>query len=140
MQAFGTKDNVSTAVDLVNSANPPEWMLTFNEPDLSYGGLTPTMTPEEAASAIEPLLDRPGHKTRYVAPVTANATSDWLPRFSKACNCQNFFSAYNVHAKSSTTSAPFVPSTTTTLSGSQKWLPVKSSQYALSDRVMCRNS
>lgn len=95
MMAFAS--DVGPAVDMVNSASPPEWMLTFNEPDYAYAGVSPTMSPQEAADAIKPLLASPGTKTKFVAPVTADPNSSWLPDFYAACNCQSFFSAYNIH-------------------------------------------
>lgn len=95
MMAFAS--DVAAAVELVNGANAPDWMLTFNEPDYSYGGFTPTMSPQDAATAIQPLLKSPGTKTKFVAPVTADPLSDWVPQFFAACQCQSFFSAYNIH-------------------------------------------
>ncbi|KAI4257884.1 MAG: hypothetical protein LQ352_001470 [Teloschistes flavicans] len=92
--------NVAEAVDLVNGPNAPAWLLTFNEPDFSYPGVTPgtpTMTPEEAAAAIKHLLDNPGTVTKYVAPVTADSSGKWQEDFFAACNCKDFFSAYNIH-------------------------------------------
>jgi len=95
MMAFQT--DVANAVTMVNGPNPPAWMLTFNEPDYSYMGFTPTMTPQQASDAIQPLLASPGSGTKFVAPVPADPTSTWLPEFFTACNCQGFFSAYNIH-------------------------------------------
>ncbi|KAL8932147.1 MAG: hypothetical protein Q9211_006498 [Gyalolechia sp. 1 TL-2023] len=95
MMAFA--EHVSAAVEMVNGPNPPPWMITFNEPDFSYMGWTPTMTPEEAAKAIQPLLDRPGTSTKYVAPAVVNFGGDWHDRFFAACGCKDFFSAYNIH-------------------------------------------
>ena len=95
MMAFAT--DVANAVNLVNSSDAPEYMLTFNEPDYSYMGVTPTMTPQQAADAIQPLLDSPGSNTKFIAPVTADPTSSWLPDFYAACDCKSFFHAYNIH-------------------------------------------
>lgn len=100
MMAFAS--DVPSAVAMVNptdGSQPPTWMLTFNEPDLPYPGNppSPTMSPQEASDAIQPLLKNPGKGTQYVAPVTADPTSDWLPQFYTACGCQSFFSAYNIH-------------------------------------------
>ncbi|KAL9580463.1 MAG: hypothetical protein Q9212_004482 [Teloschistes hypoglaucus] len=92
--------NVAEAVKLVNGPNPPAWLLTFNEPDFSYTGVTPgtpTMTPEQAAAAIKPLLDQPGTSTKYVAPATADSSGRWQEDFFAACKCKDFFSAYNMH-------------------------------------------
>lgn len=94
MMAFDT--DVDAAVDLVNSPNAPEWMLTFNEPDWAYAGHTPTMTAQQASDSIQRLIKRPGTTTKFVAPVTAvNVT--WLPDFFNICGCKDLFSAYNVH-------------------------------------------
>ena len=95
MMAFAS--DVAQAVSIVTGDNPPDWMLTFNEPDYSYGGVTPTMSPQDAATAIQPLLQTNSTKTKFVAPVTADPLSDWVPQFFAACNCQSFFSAYNIH-------------------------------------------
>ncbi|KAI4110014.1 MAG: hypothetical protein L6R37_000147 [Teloschistes peruensis] len=92
--------NVAEAVKAVNGPNPPAWLLTFNEPDFSYPGVTPgtpTMTPEEAAVAIKDLLDHPGTSTKYVAPATADSSGKWQEDFFAACKCKDFFSAYNIH-------------------------------------------
>ncbi|KAL8765861.1 MAG: hypothetical protein Q9194_006440 [Teloschistes cf. exilis] len=92
--------SVAEAVKAVNGPNPPAWLLTFNEPDFSYPGVTPgtpTMTPEEAAAAIKDLLDHPGTSTKYVAPATADSSGKWQEDFFAACKCKDFFSAYNIH-------------------------------------------
>lgn len=91
------ESHVPAAVQLVNSASPPEYMLTFNEPDLPYMGATPTMSPQQAASAIAPLIASPGKSTKFIAPVTADPNSSWLDDFYAACNCKSFFHAYNIH-------------------------------------------
>lgn len=95
MMAFAS--DVANAVSLVNSPDAPEYLLTFNEPDYSYMGYTPTMTPQQAADAIKPLLASPGTRTKFIAPVTADPLSSWLPDFYSACACQDFFHAYNIH-------------------------------------------
>ncbi|CAG5137568.1 uncharacterized protein ALTATR162_LOCUS152 [Alternaria atra] len=95
MMAFAS--DVANAVSLVNSPDAPEFMLTFNEPDYSYMGFTPTMTPQQAADAIRPLLASPGTKTKFIAPVPAYWRSNWLSDFYAACGCQSFFHAYNIH-------------------------------------------
>ncbi|KAL8823080.1 MAG: hypothetical protein Q9191_006198 [Dirinaria sp. TL-2023a] len=97
MMAFAS--DVPTAINLINSPNPPAWLLTFNEPDYSYMGSTPTMSPSEAASAIAPLISAAAGKqtTKLVAPVTADPMNPWLDQFYAACNCKAFFSAYNIH-------------------------------------------
>ncbi|KAI4096248.1 MAG: hypothetical protein LQ344_001074 [Seirophora lacunosa] len=102
------KDSVAGAVELVNGPNAPEWLLTFNEPDFSYQGpgySTPMMSPQDAAEAIKPLLAKPGSGTKFVAPGPMDPTSNWLPDFFAACECQNFFSAYNIHQYQPTSQA-----------------------------------
>ena len=92
--------DVSAAVQLVNSPQAPDYLLTFNEPDYSYQGETPTMSPQEAAQAIAPLIASPGTHTKFIAPAVAHPDAgdgDWLQHFYKACNCQNFFYAYSMH-------------------------------------------
>ncbi|KAI4105205.1 MAG: hypothetical protein LQ339_003536 [Xanthoria mediterranea] len=96
MMAF--EKHVSDTVKLVNGPDAPEWVLTFNEPDYSYMGWTPTMDGKTAAAAIAPLLAQPGSKTKYVAPATADPNHPFLEEFFAACNCKDFFSAYNVHS------------------------------------------
>lgn len=94
MMAFDSL--VDDAVTLVNGPDAPEWMLTFNEPDWSYNNATPTMTAQEASDSIQRLLKSPGSKTKFIAPVTAQ-DPNWLPNFFNICECQSFFSAYNIH-------------------------------------------
>ncbi|KAL8749944.1 MAG: hypothetical protein Q9199_007378 [Rusavskia elegans] len=96
MMAF--ERHVSDTVKLVNGPDAPEWVLTFNEPDYSYMGWTPTMDGKKAAEAIAPLLAQPGKKTKFVAPVTADPNDPFLEEFFAACNCKDFFSAYNIHS------------------------------------------
>ncbi|CAL8575938.1 hypothetical protein XPA_001832 [Xanthoria parietina] len=96
MMAF--EKHVNDTVKLVNGPDAPEWVLTFNEPDYSYMGWTPTMDGKTAAAAIAPLLAQPGSKTKYVAPATADPNHPFLEEFFAACNCKDFFSAYNVHS------------------------------------------
>ncbi|KAL8853811.1 MAG: hypothetical protein Q9221_001282 [Calogaya cf. arnoldii] len=96
MMAF--EEHVAKAIELVNGPDAPEWMLTFNEPDYSYVPYnTPTMSGEQAAKAIAPLLAKRGSKTKFVAPVTAAQDHPFLDDFFAACNCKDFFSAYNYH-------------------------------------------
>ncbi|KAL8646112.1 MAG: hypothetical protein Q9226_007011 [Calogaya cf. arnoldii] len=96
MMAFA--EHVAKAIELVNGPDAPEWMLTFNEPDYSYVPYnTPTMTGAQAAKAIAPLLAKRGSKTKFVAPVTAAQNDPFLDDFFAACNCKDFFSAYNFH-------------------------------------------
>ena len=96
MMAFAS--DVQTAISMMNSGHEPEWMLTFNEPDYSYMGYTPTMTGAQAAKAIAPLIAAAkGKKTKFVAPVTADPFSKFHDEFYAACNCRSFFSAYNIH-------------------------------------------
>ncbi|KAI4233413.1 MAG: hypothetical protein L6R40_007077 [Gallowayella cf. fulva] len=95
MMAFAK--HVPDAVKLVNGPNPPEWLLTFNEPDFSYNGVTPKMTGKEAADAIKDLLAKPGSKTKFVAPATADPNHPFLEEFFAECKCKDFFSAYNMH-------------------------------------------
>ncbi|KAL8865531.1 MAG: hypothetical protein Q9174_006835, partial [Haloplaca sp. 1 TL-2023] len=99
MMAFAR--DVAEAIKMVNSDNPPEWLLTFNEPDFSYEGVTPPtprMDPKEAAAAIVPLLADRGTKTKFVAPATADSSGNWQELFFEECGCRDFFSAYNVHS------------------------------------------
>lgn len=93
--------DVDLVIEMVNDGTLPDWFMTFNELDYSYGGFTCTASPEEAGAKMKQLVDavnaKGGVKTKWIAPVTADAMSDWLPRFYAACGCQNFFTAYNLH-------------------------------------------
>ncbi|KAL9000458.1 MAG: hypothetical protein Q9169_000975 [Polycauliona sp. 2 TL-2023] len=98
MMAFA--EHVAKAVELVSGPDAPEWMLTFNEPDFSYMGVTPMMDPAEAAEKIKPLLEakKKGIKTKLVAPGLAFSEKPWLQGFFAACNCRDAFDAYNWHS------------------------------------------
>lgn len=52
MMASGKKKAVQKAIAMVTGPNPPEYMLTFNEPDHPYNTSDHKMGPEEAATAI----------------------------------------------------------------------------------------
>ena len=92
---------VDTVIKMVNDGTMPDWMLTFNELDYSYGGFTCTATAQEAGAAMKRLVDavnaKGGVRTQFVAPITADALSDWLPQFYQACGCREFFAAYSLH-------------------------------------------
>ncbi|KAJ5289157.1 hypothetical protein N7478_002187 [Penicillium angulare] len=94
-----TNTSVQHAIDVVNGPNPPDFMLTFNEPDNKYGSSPrkAILHPEEAANLIAPLLKKRGNHTKFIAPVPAFDNLNWLPEFYGNCSCQDDFSAYNVH-------------------------------------------
>ncbi|KAI9665517.1 MAG: hypothetical protein M1831_001659 [Alyxoria varia] len=92
-----TAPEVDKIVELVNGPDAPEWLLTFNEPDFSYKGMSPTMDPKTAAQAIQKLKDNRGTKTKYIAPGLADGKSTWMAEFLEACDCADMFHAYNVH-------------------------------------------
>ncbi|GAM43126.1 hypothetical protein EIK77_010184 [Talaromyces pinophilus] len=95
---------ISHAIDVVNGPNPPDFMLTFNEPDNKYG-VTPReviLQPAEAASLIKRLLDNRGNHTKFIAPVPAYDNLPWLDEFYGNCSCRDAFSAYNVHVYNET--------------------------------------
>lgn len=91
------KDAVDKAIAAVNGPNPPDYLLTFNEPDHDYKTGKVILHPKDAADLIKPLLKSPGKKTKFIAPVPANQTSSWLFDFYNECKCRDFFAAHNVH-------------------------------------------
>ena len=76
---------VSAAVQLLQS-NPPQYLTLFNEPDYSYGGLTPLTSATDAAKDLQPLFAASHPHTTYLSPALANANSDWLTTFRDSCN------------------------------------------------------
>lgn len=92
-----TADAVDTAVGMVTGKTPPEFLLTFNEPDWNYTTGKTKLTPEEAADLIAPLLNATAKHTKFIAPVPAFEMSDWLPTFYEKCKCKDRFYAYNIH-------------------------------------------
>jgi hypothetical protein len=96
--------SVQQAIDVVNGPNPPDFMLTFNEPDNLYGSnpRKVVLHPQEAADLIKPLLHKRGNHTKFIAPVPAFDKLNWLPEFFGNCSCQDSFSAYNVHVYNKT--------------------------------------
>ncbi|KUM66813.1 hypothetical protein ACN42_g236 [Penicillium freii] len=65
------KDAVNKAIDAINGPNPPEYLLTFNEPDHDYATGKVRLTPHNASVLIKPLLESPGKHTKFIAPVPA---------------------------------------------------------------------
>lgn len=103
MMPFGSM--VDEAISLIASS-PPEFLLTFNEPDFSYAGVTPKMDPATAAAKIAPLLAAAANSTtKLIAPVPAFTGSDWLDKFFAACNCRDAFHAYSLHVYEPTADA-----------------------------------
>ncbi|KAI4162247.1 MAG: hypothetical protein LQ342_004115 [Letrouitia transgressa] len=96
MMAF--EKDIPRAKEIINSSHP-EWMLTFNEPDHKYdiGPGSPTMEAGYAAQVIQQVKPLAGGTTKFVAPATADPYDPWHDNFYAACDCQNMFSAYNVH-------------------------------------------
>ena len=96
MMAFAS--DVPRAMSLVQGPEPPEFLLTFNEPDFSYDdGKTPTMTPQEAAANIQDLFRVVTNATKLISPAVALSKNGWLDQFYEACNCRDRFYAYNMH-------------------------------------------
>ena len=95
---------IQKAIDVVNGPNPPDFMLTFNEPDNLYGSnpRQVILQPADAANLIKPLLDNRGNHTQFIAPVPAFDNLPWLPEFYGNCSCQDDFAAYNVHVYNET--------------------------------------
>lgn len=79
-------DDTDAAVELVQSADAPEYLELFNEPDFSFDGKTKTMDPEPAAQNLAKLFNTPHPKTTFISPALMNATNDhWLPTFNASC-------------------------------------------------------
>lgn len=91
------EDAVLKAIKMVTSANPPEFLLTFNEPDWDYKTGKTKLTPQAAAELIEPLLNTTAKHTKFIAPVPAFQMSSWLPEFYEKCKCRDRFYAHSVH-------------------------------------------
>lgn len=76
--------DVVAAVALVNGLSPPVRLLTFNEPEYSYGGFTPTMISQQASDAIQPLLKSqakaPSSSHPPLQTLEANACESSTPR------------------------------------------------------------
>ncbi|KAK4864649.1 hypothetical protein LT330_009644 [Penicillium expansum] len=62
------KDAVDKAIAVVNGPNPPDYLLTFNEPDNDYKTGKVILNPKDAADLIKPLLKSPGNHTEFIAP------------------------------------------------------------------------
>ncbi|KAI9809430.1 MAG: hypothetical protein M1827_006866 [Pycnora praestabilis] len=82
-------NDIPNGIDLIQSANPPAYLEIFNEPDFSYADATPLTSPQDAASAIVPLLKAwdasNGGKTTLISPAVAFTGSSWLPDFFSSC-------------------------------------------------------
>ena len=98
------ENDIDTTVEMISKPDAPEYFLTFNEPDHSYQGRTATMSPAAAAQAFQKLKDaidglkaKGTLKTKFIAPAPADMKSTWLDDFFTACDCKDYFHAYNVH-------------------------------------------
>ncbi|BCS28445.1 uncharacterized protein APUU_70015A [Aspergillus puulaauensis] len=91
------KEGVDKAIAAVTGPNPPDYLLTFNEPDLDYKTGEEQLSATDAAELIAPLLKKRGTHTKLIAPVLANQTKPWLDDFYRLCKCQDAFDLYNVH-------------------------------------------
>ena len=68
-------------------ATQPHYLELFNEPDFSYMGFTPLTSPQDAAAALQPILEA-NTTTQFISPAVAFTNSDWLTQFQTACgNC-----------------------------------------------------
>lgn len=97
-----SETRVDQAISIVNGTNPPDYMLTFNEPDNLYNSPIPGtlhLQPKDAARLMNKLLTGRGNHThtKFIAPVPAFEKSNWLPEFYGNCSCQDVFAAYNIH-------------------------------------------
>ena len=77
--------NVQDSITLVTGPNPPEYLELFNEPDYSYEGYTPLTSPQDAATALAPLMAAKT-TTQFISPAVAFTNTLWLENFNQACN------------------------------------------------------
>ena len=75
--------HVNDSLSLITST-PPEYLELFNEPDFSYMGFTPLTSPQDAATALAPILGT-STTTQFISPAVAFTNSDWLTQFNAAC-------------------------------------------------------
>ena len=78
--------DTDAAVKLVQGPSPPQYLELFNEPDLSYKGLTPTTDAVTAAQNLQAMFNISHDRTSYVSPALAFPNSDWLTTFRDHCN------------------------------------------------------
>lgn len=76
---------VSAALTLLKT-NPPPYLTLFNEPDYSYGGVTPLTSATDAANDLQPLFAASHPDTTYLSPALADANSGWLTTFRDSCD------------------------------------------------------
>lgn len=77
--------DVTAAVSMITSPNPPEYLVLFNEPDYSYENITPLTSPQQAASALAPIFSVKT-TTQFLSPAVAFTNTMWLNDFNNACD------------------------------------------------------
>ena len=91
-----TADNVQDGVALVTGASPPTYLQLLNEPDGGFYG-QPVLSPQDAVTALQPLLTAQHSGTTFLSPAPAYPTSSWLPDFFTACSCDDQFPIVLAH-------------------------------------------
>ncbi|MCJ1398381.1 hypothetical protein MMC11_001579 [Xylographa trunciseda] len=78
--------DVEDALSLITSdcAPQPHYLELFNEPDFSYMGFTPLTSAQDAAAALQPILEA-NTTTQFISPALAFTNSTWLTDFNNAC-------------------------------------------------------
>lgn len=92
--------DIAAATTKVTSPSPPAYLELFNEPDFSYGGLTPLTPAQDAAKGLAPLINTQT-STQWISPGPAFTDSSYLTDFAKACNgCMDKIHIISAHVYS----------------------------------------
>lgn len=80
--------------------SPPGYLELYNEPDYSYGNVTPVTSPQDSANGLKPLFDI-GAPTQFISPAVAFTGSDWLKEFQGNCTeCMDKIGIIGAHVYS----------------------------------------
>lgn len=80
--------------------SPPGYLELYNEPDYSYGDVTPITSPADSANGLRPLFDI-GAPTQFISPAVAFTGSDWLKEFQGNCTeCMDKIGIIGAHVYS----------------------------------------
>ncbi len=77
--------DITAAITKVTSPNAPTHLELFNEPDFSWGGVTPLTSAPDAANSLSSLINTQT-TTQWLSPGPAFTSSSYLTDFNKACN------------------------------------------------------
>jgi hypothetical protein len=78
-------NDITAAITKVTSPNAPTHLELFNEPDFSWGGVTPLTSAPDAANSLSSLINTQT-TTQWLSPGPAFTSSSYLTDFNKACN------------------------------------------------------